>query len=161
MGRTDDCLCPKEQGRIPAIVKRFTSAGRRAGTGQVIHQDRPRLTNTSGAAIDNVRLWSYFDLGVSGLPQAGQSVNVVVPQRAQISDNPVYRKYDSAAPRWRNFIEDARNMLAAARGSEGQCSPPDSTEYRMELHPGDWRAPFGHGNAVTSAAFSGSGFSHA
>ncbi|MBL8269443.1 outer membrane beta-barrel protein [Steroidobacter sp.] len=80
----------------------------------------------------------YFDFVVDDLPRAGESVSVVIPQRAPIPAQPVYRKYDPATRQWRTFFEDNDNHVASAPGSEGFCPPTASTEYRNGLHAGDW-----------------------
>jgi hypothetical protein len=80
----------------------------------------------------------YFDFVVDDLPRAGDSVSVVIPQRAPIPDMPVYRKYDPATNSWRTFSEDNDNRLASAPGEEGFCPPTTSSDYRTGLSPGDW-----------------------
>lgn len=96
---------------------------------------------TSSFQIPNdsvVNSGGYFDFVVGDLPRAGDSVSVVIPQRAAIPAQPVYRKYDPATNSWRTFFEDNDNRLASAPGSEGFCPPTASSEYRDGLHPGDW-----------------------
>jgi hypothetical protein len=80
----------------------------------------------------------YFDFVVDDLPRAGESVNIVIPQRAPIPAQPVYRKYDPALNKWQTFFEDNDNKLASAPGQEGFCPPPSSGDYRAGLHAGDW-----------------------
>lgn len=80
----------------------------------------------------------YFDFVVSNLPRAGESVSVVVPQRAAIPPNPQYRKYDPTTRRWMTFVEDTNNQLASAPGANGFCPPPASEAYRAGLNTGDW-----------------------
>jgi hypothetical protein len=80
----------------------------------------------------------YFDFVVEDLPRVGDSVSVVIPQRAQIPANPVYRKYDPSLDKWQTFFEDNDNRIASAPGEEGFCPPPSSSEYRAGLNPGDW-----------------------
>ncbi|HEY6643302.1 outer membrane beta-barrel protein [Povalibacter sp.] len=87
-------------------------------------------------SINNVG--GYFDFVVSDLPVAGASTGVVIPQRAVIPAQPVYRKFDNASGRWQNFVEDDSNRLASAAGEEGFCPPPSSSAYRPGLNPGDW-----------------------
>ena len=89
-----------------------------------------------GDAVANVG--GYFDFVVDDLPRAGESVSVVLPQRAPIPPAPVYRKYDPNGNRWNTFVEDAENRLASAPGTEGFCPPPASDGYRSGLHAGDW-----------------------
>jgi hypothetical protein len=96
---------------------------------------------TSAVQIPNdtvANLGGYFDFVVEDLPRVGDSVNVVIPQRAAIPISPVYRKYDPSTNTWRTFFEDNDNRLASAPGSDGFCPPPASSEYRNGLNPGDW-----------------------
>jgi hypothetical protein len=85
-----------------------------------------------------VNAGGYFDFVVADLQRAGDSVNVVIPQRAPIPLQPVYRKYDSSLNQWRTFVEDDDNRLASAPGAEGFCPPPSSSEFRAGLNAGDW-----------------------
>ncbi|WP_227545911.1 putative Ig domain-containing protein [Marinobacter fonticola] len=87
----------------------------------------PETTNVGG----------IFDFTVENLASAGQSVRVVVPQRAAIPQNAVYRKY-SAEGGWVDFRENAGNSLASAPGEPGFCPTAGSGEYRAGLNPGDW-----------------------
>lgn len=80
----------------------------------------------------------YFDFVVDDLPRVGDSVSIVIPQRAPIPANPVYRKYDPSLNKWQTFFEDNDNKLASAPGQEGFCPPPSSSDYRAGLNPGDW-----------------------
>jgi hypothetical protein len=92
-----------------------------------------RIPNDSVANVGG-----YFDFVLNDLPRAGESVSVVIPQRAVIPAQPVYRKYDPTLNKWRTFFEDNDNRLASAPGTEGFCPPTTSSEYRNGLHPGDW-----------------------
>lgn len=80
----------------------------------------------------------YFDFVIDDLPRVGDSVSVVIPQRAQIPAQPVYRKYEPSTNQWRTFFEDNDNRIASAPGTEGFCPPTSSSEYRDGLNPGDW-----------------------
>ncbi len=83
-----------------------------------------------------VNVSGYFDFVINGLPESGQSVNVVLPQRAAIPADAVYRKFGDGV--WFDFVEDARNQVMSAPGSEGSCPSPHSSAYRSGLNPGDW-----------------------
>lgn len=77
----------------------------------------------------------YFDFMAIELPEIGQSVNVVIPQRVAIPENAIYRKFDGV---WFTFVEDANNAVMSAPGAQGACPPPQSSEYRAGLNAGDW-----------------------
>ena len=89
--------------------------------------DDPKATNVGGV----------FDFTVDDLPEAGQSVRIVVPQRAAIPANAIYRKYSSSAG-WKDFYQDGRNQVASAPGEPGFCPTAGSGEYKPGLHAGDW-----------------------
>ena len=77
-----------------------------------------------------------FDFEIHKLPDAGQSARVVIPQRAAIPENGVYRKFMNG--QWITFIEDANNTLMSAPGEPGFCPPPGENVYREGLNEGDW-----------------------
>jgi len=78
-----------------------------------------------------------YDFVINGLTEAGQSVRIVLPQRARISKGDLYRKY-SANYGWQGFIIDSKNNVASARGSNGVCPAPGDGAYRNGLHAGDY-----------------------
>ncbi|WP_421841944.1 tandem-95 repeat protein [Marinobacter algicola] len=78
----------------------------------------------------------YFDMIVREMPTAGASVNIVFPQRLQVPENPLYRKFIDGE--WITFIENGRNLLASAAGEEGICPPPGSDAYEPGLTEGHW-----------------------
>lgn len=75
-----------------------------------------------------------FDFAIRDLPSLGQSVRVVIPQRAAIPANAVYRKYQRG--RWVTFAEDANNALHSAAGNPGYCPPPGSADWIPGLTAG-------------------------
>lgn len=75
-----------------------------------------------------------FDFNIRDLPTPGQSVRVVIPQRAAIPANAVYRKYQQG--QWRSFAEDANNALHSAAGNPGYCPPPGNAEWTPGLTAG-------------------------
>lgn len=79
-------------------------------------------TNTGG----------YFDFKIYGLTQSGQSVLVVIPLHASIPEQATYRIY-TAIDGWKDFIEDARNMLSSAPGEVGFCPPPGDPGFSPGL----------------------------
>lgn len=75
-----------------------------------------------------------FDFAIRDLPTPGQSVRVVIPQRAAIPANAVYRKYQRG--RWVTFITDADNAVHSALGNAGYCPPPGSADWTPGLTAG-------------------------
>ncbi|MEQ8206924.1 MAG: choice-of-anchor U domain-containing protein, partial [Woeseia sp.] len=78
-----------------------------------------------------------FDFEVSGLPTAGHTVRVVVPQNAPLPADASYRKY-VAAEGWSEFATDAFNQVASAPGDLGICPAPGSADYVPGLNAGDY-----------------------
>ncbi len=75
-----------------------------------------------------------FDFAIRDLPTPGQSVRVVLPQRAAIPANAVYRKYQRG--RWVTFVQDADNALHSAAGNPGYCPPPGAADWTPGLTAG-------------------------
>ncbi|WP_232522436.1 beta strand repeat-containing protein [Marinimicrobium alkaliphilum] len=77
-----------------------------------------------------------FDFELHDLLEPGQSVRVVVPQRAPIVPDAVYRKLVNG--QWQDFVEDEGNALHSAGGEEGQCPPPGDDTWEPGLAEGHW-----------------------
>ncbi|TVZ41001.1 OmpA family protein [Alteromonadaceae bacterium 2753L.S.0a.02] len=77
-----------------------------------------------------------FDFELADLPEAGQTTSVVIPQLVAIPANAVYRKF--ANNEWRDFVEDANNLLHSAAGTEGFCPPPGDDAWQPGLTEGHW-----------------------
>ena len=125
-----------------------TEAGLKLSLGEVAFkadQGRSMVTQAEltdysfagNASVDTVvNVGGYFDFTVSGLPVAGQSVQVVIPQLAQMSRSSVYRKLTLAG--WQDFVKDENNSVASAAGEEGYCPPPGHSDYISGLRQGHW-----------------------
>jgi len=79
----------------------------------------------------------YVDFEITGLPNAGQSVMITIPQMEALPINAVYRKYHPVTG-WKNYVEDANNSIASALGSPGRCPLPGSTDYTAGLTAGHY-----------------------
>ncbi|MCJ8322000.1 MAG: DUF5011 domain-containing protein, partial [Colwellia sp.] len=75
-----------------------------------------------------------YDFEVHGLPQAGDSVEVIIALMGAIPENGVYRKF--VADNWVDFAEDSKNILASAPGSLGICPAPGHESYQPGLTAG-------------------------
>jgi len=84
---------------------------------------------------DNVG--GLFDFVAYGLPLAGQSYNLVLPQRLPIPEGAVYRKYKTDGD-WIDFVVDDNNYYSSSAGELGFCPPPLDTTWVKGLQPGDW-----------------------
>ena len=79
----------------------------------------------------------YVDFEIAELPNAGQSVNIVIPQLTALPAGAVYRKYHPDTG-WASFVQDANNQVASAAGLPGICPPPGSAEYSAGLTAGHY-----------------------
>ncbi|GAL35946.1 fibronectin type III domain protein [Vibrio maritimus] len=82
-----------------------------------------------------------FDYVAVGLPIAGQSYSLVMPQTRPIPRDAIYRKY-SDTNGWITLVNngsDPDNYISSAPGFEGYCPPPgDSSWQKGELVEGHW-----------------------
>lgn len=66
---------------------------------------------------------------------SGDTADVVVPLRSQLSDESVYRK--NVMGQWSDFVEDENNALSSAPGTNGACPEPGSVSYLPGLTAGN------------------------
>jgi len=78
-----------------------------------------------------------FDFIAYGLPQVGQSYQVVFPQRLPIPANAVYRKFKKESG-WIDFTIDQFNYLSSSEGESGYCPPPGDHTWVRGLTEGYW-----------------------
>jgi len=79
----------------------------------------------------------YFDFEITGLPIAGSSARVVIPQFEPLPSGARYRKYHPING-WNDFVEDANNSLSSAPGLPGRCPLPRDVAYTPGLTVGDF-----------------------
>jgi len=79
-----------------------------------------------------------FDFIIRGLPEAGQSISIVIPLRQVIPADAVYRKYDTTSQTWYSFVEDEFNIIRSTSGEPGYCPSPGSIEWEPGLSVGYW-----------------------
>jgi len=87
----------------------------------------PEATNIGG----------IFDFIAYGLPEAGQTLNIVMPQLKPIPANAVYRKF-TPENGWVTFTENANNRLWSVQGEPGYCPPPGGDYWTEGLTEGHW-----------------------
>ena len=78
-----------------------------------------------------------FDFRITGLPVAGQSVLVVIPQIASIPEQGVYRKWAENSG-WDDFHIDSNNAIYSAAGAAGYCPAAGDAAYTEGLTAGYW-----------------------
>ncbi len=80
----------------------------------------------------------YYDFEVSGLPDAGQSVRIVIPYTDALPAGAVYRKYDPVTG-WSDFVIDGNNnVVASAPGTPSECPPPGAASFVEGLTAGHY-----------------------
>ncbi|MCF6322724.1 MAG: FG-GAP-like repeat-containing protein [Gammaproteobacteria bacterium] len=78
----------------------------------------------------------YFDFEIADLPNAGQSVKIVIPQTEAIPIGALYRKYHPVSG-WADFVQNGDNSIASAPGLPGICPLPASAKFTAGLTAGD------------------------
>jgi VCBS repeat-containing protein len=86
---------------------------------------------------DTLNVGGIFDFMAYGLPQAGQSFNLVLPQRLPIPANALYRKF-TPVNGWVDFVVDVNNKFASSQGGFGFCPPPGDASWTIGLNEGHW-----------------------
>ncbi|NVK31018.1 MAG: putative Ig domain-containing protein, partial [Gammaproteobacteria bacterium] len=82
---------------------------------------------------------AIVDWEATGLPAAGGSVRVVMPQRTALGETASYWKHHPATG-WVPFVEDPANRLFSAPGDPsavGVCPAANDPAYRLGLNAGD------------------------
>jgi VCBS repeat-containing protein len=86
---------------------------------------------------DALNVGGLFDFIAYGLPEAGQSYNLVIPQRLPIPANALYRKFTKING-WVDFVVDVNNQFASSPGDIGFCPPPGDASWTIGLNEGHW-----------------------
>jgi len=111
-------------------------SAREAGSGQT-SVDKDTVARTRSGS-DDKRDYSYQgtpqDFVVAGLPVAGQTVRVVLPQTAALPDSAEYRVLTQAG--WQTFVTGMGNAVSSAAGEAGYCPPPGDEAYQIGLTEG-------------------------
>ena len=84
-----------------------------------------------------VQLGGIFDYEIQEIPIPGLSTEVVIPLTQPLQPDTQLRKL-STNNQWNPFVENDRNLVFSAKGSQGFCPPPDSLVWQAGLQPGYW-----------------------
>ena len=103
------------------------------------------LTGSNGALIDDeqnmdldsLNIGGVFDFIAYGLPVAGQSYQIVLPQIQPIPVNAIYRKLMPGVG-WVNFVETGNDQIWSMQGESGHCQPPGDAAWQPGLVEGSW-----------------------
>lgn len=93
-------------------------------------------SSVTNAATDYTFLSSLLNFEITGLSDATESVNVVIPLQSSIQADSVHRKYSSSG--WFDFVVDDKNIIRSAAGEQGTCPQPGSDLYVTGLNVGDF-----------------------
>ena len=110
--------------RIGATVAQNQSGGAEIFTNEV---------SGDSAALN---MGGLFDFIATGLPKAGDSYRITLPQRLPIPSGAIYRKLVN--DEWVDFVVDDNNAIYSAPGNAGFCPPPGVEEWTTGLNEGDW-----------------------
>lgn len=109
----------------------------RVGAAAQISGDGGARLGAAGVPADEIEnVGGFFSFEAHELASQGDQVMFVIPQRAAIPKQALYRMWDQDMARWKTFVEDGRNKLSSAAGSPGFCPPPSSDQYTSGLTPG-------------------------
>ena len=86
---------------------------------------------------ETLNVGGLFDFIAYGLPQAGQSFNLVLPQLQPIPANALYRKL-TPINGWVDFVVDVNNQVSSSQGYYGFCLPPGDASWSIGLNEGHW-----------------------
>ena len=115
----------RASGAASARVTEQDIASRGGEDGESVDDSEDEFEYTSG----------IYDFEITALPEAGASVQVVIPQASAIGEFPEYRKYQ-AGRGWFGFEEDANNSIASAAGSSQGCPAAGDDSYEPGLAQG-------------------------
>ncbi|WP_172449301.1 Ig-like domain-containing protein [Bowmanella denitrificans] len=93
-----------------------------------------QMTNQLPGDDGAVNVGGLFDFIAYGLPEAGQSYRLVIPQQLPVPQGGVYRKFVSG--QWQDFVLDADNQVFSTLGEPGICPPPGDAQWQSGLTPG-------------------------
>ena len=77
-----------------------------------------------------------FGFVATGLPQAGDSYAIVLPQTTPVMSNSVYRKFKDG--QWINFETTDNDKVYTALGERGACPAPKASEWTEGFMDGAW-----------------------
>ncbi|SDJ16945.1 VCBS repeat-containing protein [Ferrimonas sediminum] len=145
---TDECNVLPETGDNwdgyivegdPAVCLRVGSysTGGVTGGAQIVDADIANEDDDLVADTEAQNVGGIFDFIAHNLPQMGQQLQVVMPQRLAIPANAVYRKF-LPGEGWITLEEDLENLVHSAPGEPGYCPPPGGDLWTPGLTEGHW-----------------------
>ena len=121
------------------LIETESSICLRRGINTANNQSGALLLSVDEVINDNeaINVGGVFDFILSGLPIAGQSISLVLPQRLPIPENAIYRKLTSDNG-WGEFAVDTNNYYSSAAGEIGYCPAPNDDSWTLGLTAGHW-----------------------
>ncbi len=114
------------------IMRGNTALNSHSGGIQILSEEQKKLLGTE-LPLDK----GVFDFTLFG-KSAGDSYQVVLPQRKPIPEQATYLIYSTETGDWREFETDSGNSLFSAPSSEGLCPEIAANHWRPGLTAGDW-----------------------
>jgi uncharacterized repeat protein (TIGR01451 family) len=119
------------------LIESEASVRLRVGAAAQISGDGGARLGSAGIPTDEIEnVGGFFSFEAHALASEGEQVLFVIPQRAGIPKQALYRMWDQDKSQWKTFVEDGRNRLYSAAGEPGFCPPPASSSYTSGLTPG-------------------------
>lgn len=112
--------------------------GRLAATSEQNGLALQSLENTVVADSNTQLTGELFDFEIYGLPVAGKSSYVVIPQVNPIPTDARYRKYNINSQTWFDFVVDDNNKVYSASNEQGACPSPGNRRWQEGLIAGNW-----------------------
>ncbi|QIZ78149.1 Ig-like domain-containing protein [Ferrimonas lipolytica] len=123
----------------PAVCLRTGAYSAQGVTGgaQIVDEDIAVEGDELGVDTEAQNIGGIFDFIAYNLPESGQQLQVVMPQRLAIPADAVYRKF-LPNEGWITLVEDLFNLVHSAPGEPGFCPPPGGDVWTPGLTEGHW-----------------------
>lgn len=119
------------------LIESTASIRLRVGAAAQISGDGGARLGSAGIPADEMEnVGGFFSFEAHALAAEGEQVLFIIPQRAGIPKQALFRMWDQDKSQWTTFVEDSHNKLYSAPGTAGYCPPPQSSSYSSGLTPG-------------------------
>jgi len=122
------------EGDPGACLRKGSNAMANPGSGLQLDSD---ASNKLGKDDEADNVGGIFDFIAYGLPEAGQTYQLVIPQNLPVPSAPVYRKF-SQSRGWFTFESNELNKVYSTLGEPGVCPPPGDSVWQEGLTEGHW-----------------------
>jgi len=81
---------------------------------------------------------NLFDIEITNIPSAGDSIDVVLPLNKPLASDAAVLWFNHSNYSWSFFDTTTSDIVSSAAGSPGNCPPVDDSSYGNELTPGSY-----------------------